>query len=271
MVTEVNGITVNVEVWNNQYTDTIVCLHGFTGSAKTWEQVGQLIPARIVAIDLIGHGLTAAPKEVTYYSMEAQIELLEALFERLALVNFTLIGYSMGGRVALSYASRFPDRVTKLILESASPGLASLEERKARKQADDQLADKIEKNGIPSFIDKWEAIPLFASQRNLPIHVQQSVRKERLNQREIGLANSLRGMGTGVMPSLWGKLNNLHIPVLLITGLLDEKFVKLSKQMEEKLPNVKNITVLNVGHAIHVENPTEFATIIKDNSNIIRG
>ncbi len=271
MVTEVNGVTVNVEVWNEQYTDTLVCLHGFTGSTKTWEQIAQLIPAQIVAIDLMGHGLTAAPQDVSYYSMEAQIELLEDLFEQLALVDFTLIGYSMGGRVALSYVTRFPDRVSKLILESASPGLASMEERAARKQADDQLAEKIETNGIPSFVNQWEAIPLFASQRKLPVHVQQVIRKERLNQREIGLANSLRGMGTGVMPSLWDNLNTLQIPVLLITGSLDTKFVRLSKQMEEKFPNVKNITVFNVGHAIHVENPAEFATIIKDNSNIIRG
>lgn len=271
MVTEVNGLKVNVDVWNEQYTNVIVCLHGFTGSTKTWTQLAQLIPAKIVAVDLIGHGLTDAPKEVSYYSMQAQIELLETLFEQLDLVDFTLLGYSLGGRVALSYVSRFPDRVRALILESASPGLVSIEERETRKQADDQLADKIEQNGMQSFVDKWEAIPLFASQRNLPIEIQQAVRKERLNQREIGLANSLRGMGTGVMPPLWERLNELQMPVTLITGSLDTKFITLAQQMEEKIPNVKNITVLNVGHAIHVENPAEFATIIKDNSNLIRG
>ncbi|MEO4051827.1 2-succinyl-6-hydroxy-2,4-cyclohexadiene-1-carboxylate synthase [Solibacillus sp. CAU 1738] len=271
MVTEVNGIKVNVDIWNEQATHTIVCLHGFTGSTKTWEQVAKLVPARIVAVDLIGHGQTAAPSDVSYYSMEVQVELLEALFEQLTLSDFTLLGYSMGGRVALSYVTRYPTRIQALILESASPGLASNEERMARKQADEMLANNIEQNGIESFVSKWEDIPLFASQKNLPVTVQREIRQERLSQCEIGLANSLRGMGTGVMPQLWDALSELSMPVLLITGSLDTKFVGLSQQMAETIPNVKNITVAGAGHAIHVENPVEFATIVKDNSNIIRG
>lgn len=262
----VNGVEVHVELWNEEASQTLVLLHGFTGSTKTWENVIAQLPndIRIIAVDLIGHGQSAAPETVGPYVMDAQIELLEALFDQLQLQQFDLLGYSMGGRVALSYVVRYSDRVQRLLLESASPGLALKEEREARKLADDALAEKILQNGIASFVEKWENIPLFATQKKLPLNVQQEIREERLMQREIGLANSLRGMGTGIMPALWDKLTNVNLPVTLITGALDEKFVKLNEQMLTCFSKAKHLTIPAVGHAIHVENPTKFATIVKE-------
>ncbi|MEG0471565.1 MAG: 2-succinyl-6-hydroxy-2,4-cyclohexadiene-1-carboxylate synthase [Solibacillus sp.] len=262
----VNEQVVHVEMYNEHGTKTLVLLHGFTGSSKTWQHVVKALPAsvKIIAVDLIGHGKSAAPQTMDAYSMEMQIQLLEGLLEQLAVQSFTLVGYSMGGRVALSYTARFPKRVAQLILESASPGIEGQVERLDRKNADDALADKIVQNGLPSFIKKWENIPLFASQKNLPQIIQTEIRNERMMQREIGLANSLRGMGTGVMPALWGELQHIAILVTLITGELDLKFIQLNKQMYQQLPNANHINVPAVGHAIHVENPTKFATIVKE-------
>lgn len=262
----INEQTVHVEVFNDGAKNTLVLLHGFTGSTKTWHHVVKELPTsvKVIAIDLIGHGQSTAPQTIDAYSMEAQIQLLEDLFEQLVVQSFTLVGYSMGGRVALSYTARFPKRVTQLILESASPGLEGQAERLARKNADDALADKIVHNGLQSFIEKWENIPLFATQKQLSPIIQAEIRNERMMQREIGLANSLRGMGTGVMPSLWNELQHLAMPVTLITGELDQKFIALNEQMQQQLPNAKHILVPAVGHAIHVENPTKFATIVKE-------
>ena len=263
----VKGLDVYVEQWNEDATQTIVLLHGFTGSTKTWHRVIAKLPTNIrcIAIDLIGHGQTAAPLTEKQYSMTFQIELLNELFRTLKLKDFVLLGYSMGGRVALSYAVRFPFQLTHLILESASPGLVEEQQRKMRKMADEQLAEKIVANGVESFVNKWEDIPLFASQKLLPAEVQQEIRRERVQQREIGLANSLRGMGTGVMPPLWGKpLATLPIPVTLITGALDEKFVQLNDEMQKQIVKANHIIIPAVGHAIHVENPTKFATIVKE-------
>lgn len=255
-----------VEQWNEAAQKTLVLFHGFTGSTKTWQHVVKQLPAefRIIAVDLIGHGQSAAPEEVEKYSMQSQIKWLEVLFQHLQLEKFYLLGYSMGGRVALSYTARYPHRIEQLLLESASPGLALDEERSARKRADEVLAEKIMQSGIHSFVEKWENIPLFATQKQLPQQVKQEIREERLAQRAIGLANSLRGMGTGVMPSLWEALASLNMPVTLITGALDEKFIKLNEQMVKLLPQSKHITIPAVGHAIHVENPTKFATIVKE-------
>lgn len=261
-----NDYEVYIEQWNEEAQKTVVLLHGFTGSTKTWHHVIKQLPldVRIIAVDLIGHGQSASPQHVTPYSMEAQVNQLEALFEALQLQTFHLLGYSMGGRVALSYAMQFPNRIEQLLLESASPGLMLSEERAARKLADDALAQKIMQNGVQSFVDKWENIPLFATQKRLAPEVQQEIRNERLSQQAIGLANSLRGMGTGVMPTLWNKLATLTMPVTLMTGALDMKFVQLNEQMAMKLPQAKHITIPAVGHAIHVENPTKFATIVKE-------
>lgn len=263
----IKGLDVHVEQWNEHAEQVIVLLHGFTGSTQTWQKVAALLPTNIrcIAVDLMGHGKTAAPMTETHYSMSFQIELLHELFHVLQLENFSLLGYSMGGRVALSYAVRYPSQLTHLIVESASPGLADEQQRSLRKQADESLAEKIVANGIEVFVNQWENIPLFASQKVLPAHVQQEVRQERMEQRATGLANSLRGMGTGVMPALWGfPLTTLTMPVTLITGELDEKFIQLNNEMQNQIAKANHMTIPAVGHAIHVENPTKFATIVKE-------
>ena len=259
------GIEVHVETWHEEQEETIVMLHGFTGSTKTWEQLASILPQyRIIAIDCIGHGQTESPKDYTLYKMDHQLAVLEEVFKALQLTSFALIGYSMGGRIALSCAVKYPGRVQTLILESASPGLRTEQERNVRKEADDALANKIEENGVSSFVREWENIPLFASQKRLPQHLQQAIREERLQQNEQGLANSLRGIGTGMMPPLWGKLHTLSLPVTLITGALDTKFVDIAREMATFTRKVRHLIVNDVGHAIHVENPSEFATIVKE-------
>ena len=260
----VRGLETNVEVWNKSAVQVLVALHGFTGSTATWRNLANKLPnVRIVAIDCIGHGKTAVPKEECRFSMEEQIQDIEEVVSQLHVEKFSLIGYSMGGRIALSYAVAYPDRINKLILESASPGLRTENERIERRQSDYLLAEKIERNGITSFVDAWEKIALFDSQIRLPVDVQQAIRKERLAQSEAGLAGSLRGIGTGMQPSNWPYLAGLDVPVLLITGSMDEKFCRIASEMQALLRNAQHVTVNDVGHAIHVENPSEFATIVE--------
>lgn len=265
VMTSVRDLNVHYQIINPLADKTLVFLHGFTGSTKTWDKViGSFKETyRIITIDLIGHGLTDAPYSVQRYSMEEQVELLHDFFEARRIPSFTLIGYSMGGRVAIAFTMKYEEKVDQLILESSSPGLQKEEEREARRKSDHALAAKIEKNGLEAFVEQWENIPLFESQKTLPETKQQAIREERLNQRVIGLANSLRGMGTGSQPSFWDDLKNFTKPVLLITGELDEKFQQKALDMKERFLCCKNVTVSGVGHAIHVENPQIFATIIE--------
>ncbi|SDM69426.1 2-succinyl-6-hydroxy-2,4-cyclohexadiene-1-carboxylate synthase [Psychrobacillus sp. OK028] len=260
----IRGIDIHFNRYNNGAVDKIVFLHGFTGSTHTWNEVISNLPNTfdILSIDLIGHGETSKPINPGRYVVEEQIADLHALFQQLQWSNFTLVGYSMGGRLALAYASKYP--VKRLILESSSPGLSDEEERLNRKQSDEQLAHRILNDGLTLFVDFWESIPLFHSQQNLSLEKQVLIRQERLAGSEIGLANSLRGFSTGVQPSYWDKLEEIIIPTILITGELDEKFCKLAEAMKKYLPNVAHKEINDVGHAIHVENPELFATIVED-------
>jgi 2-succinyl-6-hydroxy-2,4-cyclohexadiene-1-carboxylate synthase len=242
----------------------VAFLHGFTGSTKTWEEVITYLPnsVEILAIDLIGHGETASPVDPARYYVEQQIEDLNELFLQLNWTDFALVGYSMGGRLALAYAEKYS--VSQLILESSSPGLEDEEARAERKKADEVIANKLIVEDHESFVDFWESIALFDSQKSLSAEKCQFIRNERLAQSKIGLSNSLIGFSTGVQFSYWGKLAQLDLPILLLTGELDKKFCEIAKQMQKNLPNAEWIEVKDAGHAIHVEKPEIFATIIKE-------
>jgi 2-succinyl-6-hydroxy-2,4-cyclohexadiene-1-carboxylate synthase len=262
----VRGIELSVEINGEEHLPTIVFLHGFTGSTSSWREVTGYLRGnyRTIAVDLTGHGKSSIPEDVGRYSMNQQVQDLEQLFTALSLERFILVGYSMGGRVALAYTVRHSMRVSSLILESSSPGLKTKDERANRKAADNRLAERILTDGLAAFIDFWETIPLFASQTTLSDKKQLAVRNERLNQSETGLANSLRGIGTGSQPSYWESLGAINLPVLLITGELDTKFVNISREMESNFPNVRHETIEHAGHAIHVEKPATFATMIEE-------
>jgi len=166
-----------------------------------------------------------------------------------------LVGYSMGGRLALAYAVRNPGRVRRLVLESASPGLATEEARATRRDADDALALRLERDGMAAFVDHWESLPLFASQRALPEEVRTRRRAERLRNHPASLAASLRCLGTGNMPSYWGSLPRLGVPVLVLVGGLDRKFTDVGGRMADALPDATLAVVPDAGHTVHLERP----------------
>ncbi|QDP40938.1 2-succinyl-6-hydroxy-2,4-cyclohexadiene-1-carboxylate synthase [Radiobacillus deserti] len=239
----------------------ILALHGFTGSHRTWDFLKKRNRYRVISLDLPGHGKTDVKRTL---SMDMVCEELHYLLAVLNLSSVYVIGYSMGGRIALSFANYYPDQVRALVLESSSPGIKEKEDRYFRIEKDEQLAQMLEHHGIESFVDFWESIPLFETQQHLPISIQQRIREERLQHTALGLAASLRGIGTGSQPSWWDSLSTLSIPVQLIVGDRDTKFVQIANAMKEKLLSCACIVVRNVGHAVHVEDPEFFDTIVHD-------
>ncbi|HWO98685.1 MAG TPA: 2-succinyl-6-hydroxy-2,4-cyclohexadiene-1-carboxylate synthase [Bacillus sp. (in: firmicutes)] len=259
---EINSISYEADIRGEG--PPLLLLHGFTGSKETWapfydkwEKTNQLI-----SLDLIGHGETSSPYDIVKYRMESVVEDLCILLDELHIHQVHLLGYSMGGRLALSFAVMFPERVGKLILESASPGLKTEQERHLRKHQDEALAEEILAKGIPWFVHKWENITLFESQKSLPVHIQEKIREQRMKNNPIGLANSLRGMGTGVQPSWWERLSSLPMPVLFVTGEWDEKFVRIAEDMKKLVPKAVHERILDAGHAIHVEQREIFGKIV---------
>ena len=205
-----------------------------------------------VLFDLPGHGRHAGLVGAWRFTPEA----VEAEVDALAgSEGLDLVGYSMGGRLALAYACRNPHRVGRLVLESASPGLRTEEERSARRLEDEVLARRIEAGGVPAFVDEWEGLPLFASQASLPPEVRARQRAVRLANDSHSLAAALRGLGTGVLPSYWGSLGTLPFPVLIVAGGLDPKFVEVGRRMASALPDARLVEVPEAGHTVHLEQP----------------
>ncbi|OMP67391.1 2-succinyl-6-hydroxy-2,4-cyclohexadiene-1-carboxylate synthase [Domibacillus epiphyticus] len=237
----------------------VVFLHGFTGSGSTWRTIAPLIPCETFMPDLAGHGRTKA----VCTDLETEAESIKRAMNDRGFFSFHVVGYSMGGRLALAMGLMYPEAVRSLVLESASPGLETEAEREERRKADEELASKIENKGIEWFVDFWENIPMFETQKWLPESIRESVRRERQNQTETGLASSLRGMGTGAQKSYWNRIHELTMPVLLITGSLDHKFTNIARLMKKRIPNCQWMKIDGAGHAIHVEQHEKFGTIVK--------
>jgi 2-succinyl-6-hydroxy-2,4-cyclohexadiene-1-carboxylate synthase len=244
---------------------TLVLLHGFTSSALGWGGLLDDFAAaglRVIAFDLHGHGRSDAPSDARRYTMEhCQADIIAALgLLGVHSGEAILLGYSMGGRIALYCA--FSGYFRALILESASPGIEDEQERERRRLSDMALAESIEREGVAAFVERWERLPLFASQHNLPASRRAALREQRLNNRAEGLANSLRGVGTGVQPALHSRLPTLDIPVLLIAGDLDKKFCEIARQMAQLLPHAQLRIVAGAGHTVHLEQPATFVDLV---------
>ena len=245
--------------------EPLVLLHCFTGSAANWRTLTQAFAGdfRTLAIDLPGHGSSDAPDDPERYSMMRIAADLNELLRELNAAPACWIGYSMGGRLALFIAATYPHLVRQLVLESASPGLATAAERATRQAQDEALAQRIESEGVAAFVNHWERLPLFDSQSRLAAEERAALRAQRLDNRATGLANSLRGMGAGAQPSLWPRLMDIDRPVLLITGELDEKFVGINRQMSAVLPSAELRIAPKAGHAVHLEQPEWFAAAVR--------
>lgn len=244
--------------------EPLVLLHGFTGSSASWavQRAAFSSHFRTIAVDLLGHGRTDSPADPNRYRMEQAAADIIAILDKLKAVSAHLLGYSMGGRLALYLVIHYPDRFRSLVLESASPGLETPASRAERQKQDNALADWIEANGIEAFVERWEQLPLWASQAQLPPETRQALREQRLQNNPTGLANSLRGMGAGVQPSLWPHLGELRLPVLLLAGELDSKFVAINRQMHEQITPAQLQIVSQAGHTIHLERPSRFNQLI---------
>ncbi|WP_456277889.1 2-succinyl-6-hydroxy-2,4-cyclohexadiene-1-carboxylate synthase [Bacillus sp. AK128] len=264
MEISLNGVTYSYMLKGKG--PALLLLHGFTGCKENWTFLIDRFSSsyQVIALDLLGHGRTESPLLEERYSFDRVCHDIYQLLEQLSISDVHLIGYSMGGRVALAFSIMYPEKITSLLLESSSPGLLTEEERLTRIAADESLAHDIMENGIEPFVKKWENIPLFASQKKLPEETKRKIHGQRLHNVPIGLANSLKGMGTGRQLSYWDKLEMLKMPVLLVCGELDQKFCQIANQMKIRIPQAIICQISQVGHAIHVEEPDLFVKIVDE-------
>jgi 2-succinyl-6-hydroxy-2,4-cyclohexadiene-1-carboxylate synthase len=228
--------------------ETVVLLHGFGGTHRAWDGVIELLPAercRPLALDLPGHGEYAeATRPISFAGCVEHV--LAHSPER-----FVLCGYSLGGRVALHVALAAPERVSRLVLVSTTAGIDDASERAARSAADHRLAEELERDPFEDFIERWRAQPLFAGE---PPEVGVLAREDQRRNRPDALAAALRGIGSGEMTPLWGRLGELTMLVTVLVGDRDAKFSALGRRMVDRLPHAEMVVVPG-GHGLPLESP----------------
>lgn len=241
---------------------TILFLHGFMGDRLEFKTAIAVLSEQFycVAIDLQGHGQTEAIDRDNdhddYYTIQSTANFVIKFLDLLRLERCFLVGYSMGGRVALYLALYFPQYFHRVVLESASAGLRSTKERSDRLAKDRQLAAKLETSDFRLFLENWYQQPIFATLRSHPDFPQ--LLAHRFHNSPAQLAKSLRNLSTGMQPSLWELLSENEIPLLLIVGDLDLKFVQINRQMQSLCKQAQLEIMPSCGHNIHFENPIVF-------------
>lgn len=249
----------------------VLLLHGFTGSHRGWSRVADHLPEkRVLAPDLPGHGASRFHDEVRACRMANAAARLIDLLDRLAVNRCTVAGYSMGGRVALYLALSQPQRVERLLLESASPGLESKLERATRRADDEALATRLERHGVEVFLEGWQRTPVLASQLQLSVALQAEAEAERRDCRAVGLAASLRSMGSGAQLYLGDRLHQLTMPVTCVAGGNDPKFAGLARALSARIPEARLEIVPGAGHNVHLERPAYVARLLSFNAETQR-
>jgi 2-succinyl-6-hydroxy-2,4-cyclohexadiene-1-carboxylate synthase len=243
---------------------TLVFLHGFLGSHQDFIHLTtQLNQYNCLLLDLPGHGKSLGLPDRTYTLQGAAEAILDTL-DHCNIDRPILYGYSMGGRLALYLALRWPDRFSAAFLESTSSGLATTTEQSDRRQQDKRLAESIQAD-FPKFLNKWYEADLFKSLKTHPDFPKLLDRRHQNDRHE--LARSLLNMGTGSQPSLWSELPQAKIPLHLIVGTADSKFCAINQKMHHLSPTARLHAIPNIGHNLHIEAPDAIVRIILKNTS----
>lgn len=243
----------------------VVAIHGFMGAPSSWDGVVEASSAtEWLRLSPWGH---TGPLERDIDGFDGEVgRLLSALDPGR---RYLLAGYSLGGRLALGMLARAPERFSGAVLIGAHPGLEGDAERRERRELDTERAARLRRDGLTAFVQHWESLPLFATQRALPRDVLAEQRRVRLAHDAEGLAGCLERLGLGVMPSWWEALGQLSISVHWLVGARDARFVALAREAAMRSPELQRVReVEGAGHNLLLERPTAVASAIDD---LLRG
>lgn len=248
----------------------LLLLHGFAQSAQSWDKVAQSLALSrpVVALSFLGHGKSTRSHVAQDYTIANILDVLEVFTHNFCANRFGcdkihLLGYSMGGRIATLFAAFYPDFVASLTLESSSLGATSQEWVDEMTARDEKLIHRLEVSTVEEFVEFWEELPLFHTQKLLSQETRQSVKNARLNNDTQALAYTVAGSGQAQMPNLIPVINDIvgkNIPVMYMAGLKDAKYKVLAETIARIAP--VDVRLVPAGHNIHLENPAEYITLV---------
>lgn len=259
------------ECESNRKSDIcFVFVHGFASDAGEWQEICYSVAPEFscYALSLPGCVRSDYPDEFTP-DAESLGLLLEAFVNHLPYKKIILCGYSMGARICLYTTLRCSPKISGLILESGTPGIRDPQEREKRMADDNAFADTISSLSGEAFEKLWKSREIFSSQTKLPPEAAAQMRQRRRRSQPAFLAEYLRHFGTGVMPVLWNDLHRLSVPVLLISGKLDQKFSRIAQEMNEAFPRSVHQSIPGAGHNTHLEKPADFVNLLLRFSTIV--
>lgn len=233
----------------------LVALHGFLGAPASF--AGLDLGGDVALGWLPGHGRAPWTPDGASFVDVASAMLRAMPFDE----PVVLVGYSMGGRLALTMAMLEPARFAHVIVVGANPGLIDANERAERVAWDDAQAERLLRDGLPSFVDAWEMLPLFATQRSLAPDRLDAQRRTRLDHTERGLAFAMRALGLGRMPAV--DIARLRCPVTAVAGALDARYAEIAERIGREAPHGSCRIVPEVGHNVVLEARESLARLVR--------
>jgi 2-succinyl-6-hydroxy-2,4-cyclohexadiene-1-carboxylate synthase len=231
---------------------TLLLLHGFLGSPDDWQGVVAALPEiHCIAPALPGHAGSPVPKGLSH---ESVVDFLLQYLDDKGIARCSVLGYSMGGRIAMQLALRSPQRVQLLIAESANPGIEDEALRRARAAQDDALATQLAESDFADFLQGWYSQPLFATLS--PAQRDTLLRRQGI---PVALAAALRALSVGRQESLGPRLTSLTCPVHFIVGQKDAKYCRIAESATSSCHIVPG-----AGHNVHLEKPEAFLALLKE-------
>ena len=256
--------TLYYESFGSHNKPVLLFFHGFMGSSVEWKPLALKLSNQYycIIVDLPGHGQSICFEHQEDYSIDHMNQMLCNLLDVLSVNRASLVGYSMGGRLALAFMKAFPERVDQLIIESASIGIYDETERQNRRMIDETLAHQIENTELDAFLNTWYSQPLFKSLVSNKVLFKQILKIRIMNDRG-ELAKALRGMGVSQHGCFRDALNHFPRPLLWVTGLADNKYSQLYKSYVDQFDCSTLELMPNAGHNTHLEYPNEFLNVLK--------
>jgi len=247
----------------NVQNPKLLLLHGFMGSGLDWLEIAELLSNDFcsILVDLPGHGKNIQLPVAEAFSLRVLSAGLGAFLDQCAIQNISVLGYSMGGRIALQFALDFPEKVTNLILESTHPGIADTDLRAQRRLLDKQRAAALDSAGLDAFVENWYDMPIFQSLHRHPAKLA-ALKIQRKRNQAAWISKLIVELSPGHQVPLWDRMVELGMPVLLLAGRDDKKYLDITSKMVDTLAGAQQVCIPEAGHVTHWEQPKNFSDIV---------